>query len=370
MNFKKAKIYDADGNMAARWTVYYYFKDPDTGKYHRISQYISSKFLTRSQRYNRGREMVKEINYKLSRGFNPFAQHNRSLTSLSVSLDYYLETTGVFHRPRTNTSYKSYIKQFRRWAQDNGYDKLPIDGFNYNHAGLYMESVGRRKISKRTYNNILQAVKTCFNFLVEKEYLMVNPFFKQKKIKLEDTEIIAFTPSELSIVSQTLPAYDYNLYVIALLIFNCFLRPQEIVRLKVRHLNGIGDLLHVSGEISKNKKEETITLPPAVKQAIRKLDLGYPGEYYVFARGMKRGEKEIAPTRLAEAWGVYAKKNNLEKNNYALKHTGNRMAIQAGANARDLQLQNRHSSLEETQKYLDRFSRRTSDSFLKSLPSL
>lgn len=370
MNFKKAKIYDADGNLAARWTVYYFFIDPDTGKYHRFSQYISSKFLTRAQRYGRGRDMVKEINYKLSRGFNPFAQHNRSLTSLSASLDYYLETTGVFHRRRTNTSYKSYIYQFKTWAQDNGYDKLPIDGFNYNHAGLYMESVGRRKISKRTYNNILQAVKTCFNFLVEKEYLMVNPFFKQKKIKLEDTELIAFTPSELKIVSETLPAYDHNLYVIALLIFNCFLRPQEIVRLKVRHLNGIGDLLHVSGEISKNKKEETIAISLAVKQAIKKLDLNFPGEYYVFARGMKRGEKEIAPTRLAEAWGVYAKKNNLEKNIYALKHTGNGMAIQAGANARDLQLQNRHSSLEETQKYLDRFSRRTSDAFLKSLPTL
>jgi len=370
MNYKKAQLYDADGNLAARWKVYYFFKDPDTGKNQRFSQYIPAKYITRSQRYGRARELIKEINYKLSRGFNPFAQHNRSLTSLSASLDYYLDTTGVFHRRRTNTSYKSYINQFRQWAQDNGYNKLAIDSFNYNHAGQYMESVGRRKISKRTYNNILQAVKTCFNVLVEKEYLLVNPFFKQKKIKLEQTELIAFNSSELAIVSETLADYDYNLYVIALLIFNCFLRPQEIVRLKVRHLKDIGDVLHVSGEISKNKKEETITLTQAVKQAIGKLDLGYPGEYFVFARGMKRGEKEIAPTRLAEAWGVYAKKNNIEKNIYALKHTGNGLAVQAGAGARDLQLQNRHSSLEETQKYLDRFSRRTSEAFLKSLPRL
>lgn len=370
MNFKKAKLYDAEGNLAARWTVYYFFKDPDSGKYRRFSQYVSSKYLTRSQRYGRAREMVKEINYKLARGFNPFAHHNRSLTSLSASLDYYLETTDVFHRKRTNTSYKSYIKQFRKWTEENGYDKLSIESFNYNHAGQYMESVGKRRISKRTYNNILQATKTCFNFLVEKEYLMVNPFFKQKKIKLEDTELIAFTPAELTTVSKTLADYDYNLYVIALLIFNCFLRPQEIVRLKVRHLKDIGKVLHVSGEISKNKKEETITLPLNVKQAINKLDLNYPGEYYVFSRGMKRAEKEIAPTRVAEAWAEYAKKNNIEKNIYALKHTGNGMAIENGASARDLQLQNRHSSLEETQKYLDRFSRRTSDAFLKSLPKL
>lgn len=370
MTYKKPKLYDADGNLAARWTVYYLFKDPDTGKFHRFSQYISSKYITRAQRYAKAKEIIRELNFKLSRGFNPFAQHNRSLTSLSAALDYYLETTEVFHRKRTNTSYKSYVKQFRVWATEKGFDKLSIESFNYHHAGLYMESVGKRKISKRTYNNILQAIKTCFNFLVDKEYLLVNPFFKQKKIKLEDTELIAFNRSELEIVSSTLPQWDYNLYVIALLIFNCFLRPQEIVRLKVRHFSHIGDILHISGEISKNKKNETIAIPPQVRDAIQKLDLNYPSEYYVFARGMKRGEKEIAPTRVAEAWANYAHEHNVVKNIYALKHTGNGLAVQAGAGARDLQLQNRHSSLEETQKYLDRFSRRPSDGFVKSLPSL
>ena len=213
-------------------------------------------------------------------------------------------------------------------------------------------------------------MKTCFNFLVEKEYLMVNPFLKQKKIPMEDTEIIAFTTSELGTISETLSQYNYNLYVIALLIFNCFLRPQEIVRLKVRHLTELNGILRISGAISKNKRSETIALSPAVIKAIEGLNLNYPGEYYVFGLHLERNEKEIAPTRIAEAWRKYAKKNNLEKNIYALKHTGNGMAMANGANARDLQLQNRHSSLEQTQKYLDRFSRRPSDKFLMTLPSL
>jgi len=370
MTFKKAKLYDADGHLAARWIVYYFFKDPATGKYQRFTHTISSKFITRAQRYNRAREIIKEIDTKLQRGFNPFAYRNRSLTSLSASMEYFLESKKRFIRPRSYISYNSYVNDFKEWAEENKYDMLPVESFNYNHAQQYMDIVGQRKISNRTYNNILQALKTCFNFLVEKEYMNINPFFKQKKVHLEDTELIAFTTDELKIVSETLADYNYNLYVVATLIFNCFLRPQEIVRLKVRHLKSINGMLIISGEISKNKKNETIALSPMVISAIQKLNLDYPSEYYVFARNMERGEQQIAPTRIAEAWRVYAKKNNIEKNIYALKHTGNGLALANGANARDLQLQNRHSSLEQTQKYLDRFSRCTSDSFLKTLPSL
>ncbi len=30
MNYKPAKLYDADGNLSARWFVFYSFKDPST----------------------------------------------------------------------------------------------------------------------------------------------------------------------------------------------------------------------------------------------------------------------------------------------------------------------------------------------------
>ena len=229
MTFKKAKLYDADGHLAARWIVYYFFKDPVTGKYKRFTHAIAAKFITRAQRYNRAQEIIKEINTKLQKGFDPFSSKNHSQTSLSASMEYFLEMKKRFLRPRSYISYNSYVNDLKDWAQENNYDLLPVESFNYNHAQQYIDAVGKRKISNRTYNNILQALKTCFNFLIEKEYVTVNPFFKQKKVRLEETELIAFNASELKIVSETLPDYNYNLYVVATLIFNCFLRPQEIV---------------------------------------------------------------------------------------------------------------------------------------------
>jgi integrase len=85
---------------------------------------------------------------------------------------------------------------------------------------------------------------------------------------------------------------------------------------------------------------------------------------------MKRNEKMVAPTRIAECWRKFAKEFGIKKNIYALKHTGNGMALENGANIRDLQLQNRHSSLDQTQRYLDRFSRNVSEKFINSFPKL
>ena len=75
------------------------------------------------------------------------------------------------------------------------------------------------------------------------------------------------------------------------------------------------------------------------------------------------GMKEIAPTRIAEAWRAYANRHGITKNIYDFKHTGNGFAFDQGMNARDIQLQNRHSSLNETQKYLNKFRRIASDKF-------
>ena len=372
MNFKIAQLHDANGDLNHRWFVFYYFRDPDTGKWIRFRIWLSSKLVTRSHRYDKAKEIKKAINLKLRQGFNPFVSQNRGLTTLTHCLDYFIESKQLAVRYRTIISYRSYIKHFKEWLEDLHYDKLAAESFTYYMAGEYMDFLRTSKpIANRTWNNTLQALRCCFNFLVEKEYIIINPFFKIHELQTEEPELIAFTKKELDIIRINLPSHNYDLYVIALMIFNCFLRPQEIVRLQVRHLkDSTNGQLSIPGNISKNKKNETISLTPQVRTAINNLNLNYPGHYYVFGLHMHRNEKMVAPTRIAECWREFADKFELKKNIYALKHTGNGLALENGANARDLQLQNRHSSLEETQKYLDRFSRIPSQKFINSFPEL
>ncbi|MCX6266194.1 MAG: site-specific integrase [Bacteroidetes bacterium] len=160
------------------------------------------------------------------------------------------------------------------------------------------------------------------------------------------------------------------MYVCACLIFYCFLRPQEIMRLKVEHFQLNSRLIVIPGTVSKNKKHEVVQIPNALVPVLKKLDLNYPGDYFVFTRHLVRGTKEAAPTRMAGYWRKFANEFGIKKNIYSLKHTGAGMAIENGINLRDLQLQLRHWSLEMTQVYLDKFKRRPSEKLANDFPDL
>jgi len=371
MNFKTSRLSDAGGDLSQRWYVYYLFKDPDTGKYIRFTQWISSRLVTKSQRYDRAKELRKQIDLKLRQGWNPFVNQNRGLTTISQAIDYFLTSKGRTVRNRTLITYRSHLKIFTRWLIKLKYDNLSLESFSYYLASDFMDYTSfHLKVSNRTWNNYLQTMRHFFTFFLEREYNTINPFLKIRYLQTEQTELIAFTRDELNIISNKLPSYNHDLYVIALLVFNCFLRPQEIVRLRVRHLKYAADIISIPGSVSKNKKNEVVFVLPQVKKEIQQMNLNYPDDYFVFGPGLKRSSRQTAPTRISGNWRSFADLYGIKKNIYSLKHTGNGMALESGANVRDLQLQNRHSSLEETQKYLERFSRVPSDQFIESFPKL
>jgi integrase len=142
------------------------------------------------------------------------------------------------------------------------------------------------------------------------------------------------------------------------------------MRLKVEHFQLNSRLIVIPGTVSKNKKHEVVQIPNALVPVLKKLDLNYPGDYFVFTRHLVRGTKEAAPTRMAGYWREFADHYGIKKNIYSLKHTGAGMAIENGINLRDLQLQLRHWSLEMTQVYLDKFKRRPSEKLAREFPDL
>ncbi|MEI7723488.1 MAG: tyrosine-type recombinase/integrase [Bacteroidota bacterium] len=370
-NFKTAKLFDAGGDITKRWFVYYSFRSPETGKYRRFQHWVPAKILTCSGRRDKGHEMIKVLNKKLRQGYNPFAFLERKYTSISVAIDFVLSLKNTSCRKRTTHTYDSMVKKFKEWLEFKKLINLPVDDFNYTHAQEFMDyTKSVLGNGNRTYNNRVTAMKTIFKVLVKREYILVNPFENIERFPKQDASIIAFNVDELMIMQQYLPEWNYDLYVCACLIFYCFIRPQEIVRMRVSHINLRQRTIITLGATSKNKKQQVVQIPDALVPILAKLDLKFPGNFFVFAKNQKRGPKEYAPTRIAEAWREFADHYGIEKNIYSLKHTGVGMAIEAGINVRDLQLQLRHSSLEETQVYLDKFNVRPSAVLTTNFPDL
>lgn len=370
-NFKTAKLNDAGGDLTKRWFVYYSFRSPETEKFQRFQQWVPQKILTSSGRRASAHEIIVRINKQLRSGFNPFAHMERRYSTITAAMEFVLEIKRTICRKRSYHTYKNLGKSFLDWLKKNNRENMHIEDFNYYHAQEFMDySKSVLGICNSTYNYRSMHMKTFFALLIKREWIMINPFEKIERLPVEEPEIVSFTVDDLTNMQKNLPGYDYNLYVCACLIFYCFLRPQEIMRLKVEHFQLNSRLIVIPGTVSKNKKHEVVQIPNALVPVLKKLDLNYPGDYFVFTRHLVRGTKEAAPTRMAGYWRKFANEYGIKKNIYSLKHTGAGMAIENGINLRDLQLQLRHWSLEMTQVYLDKFKRRPSEKLANDFPDL
>lgn len=363
MNFKLAKLFDADSNLDQQWFVYYYFKHPETGKMIRFRKFISSRIKTKTGRRDQAHQLVKDINAKLLSGWNPFVESDKSLTTIKEALNFGLQLKYAKCGKRGRWTYASAIRKLVEFLISKKLDKISINEFNYQVAQAYFDHMMiRGKLKPRSINNRINAAKEVFSELRKREFLTHNPFERIEKLRVPEAEITAFRKDELKRIKELLPGYDYNLYVISQLIFYCFLRPAEIVRLKFKDILWDDNIIVVSGKMTKNKKSQVITIPESLKRNLKKWNLNKPGDYYIFSTGLNPGKNEIAPNRIAGAWRKFTKTYNLpEKNIYDLKHTGNGFAFDLGINSRDIQLQNRHSSLDQTQQYLNKFRKTPSE---------
>ena len=369
--YKLAKLYDASGDLSKRWYVEYFFVHPETKKFIRFKENISEKLKTRSDRRQRAAELMHTINDRLKKGFNPFTYQEKRSTTVAQALDFVYELKKSYCRKKTAQSYKSNIGRVKQWLIDSGQAELQLKDFTPQMAQQFIdENKMHHHLSNRTHNDYIVHVRNFFKVLKKRQWIYLNPFDDIEKLPVTEPDLISFSEAELDMMVNSLPLWDFNLYAIASLIFYGFLRPQEIVRLRIRHLLLDKNLILVPGEVSKNKKSEVIQIPPGLRPILQAMDLDYPSDWYIFSTKLYRGTQEIAPTRIDGFWSAYAKEVGIGKTIYALKHTGNGMAIDAGINLRDLQLHNRHHSLDMTQRYADRFRKHTSEELNEKFPDL
>lgn len=364
MKYKLAKLNDGGGSLEKQWFIYYYYEHPETFKFVRFRKWISSRIKTGTGRRRKAAELISYFNNQLKRGWDPFSDQEKRLTNLVEAIEFALKVKARTLGKRTKHTYNSISGIFMEYLKKQKLENISIDEMNNEIAQSFCDHIIlKRDYSPRTYNNHVTAMRTIFNFLIKREYLNFNPFNYIDKLREPEPEITAYNKKELEKIVKSLPRYNYNLYVITQLIFYCFIRPAEIVRLQFKDVQWDHDMILLPGSKSKNKKSEVIILPDQFKVNLKDWNLDYPGEYYIFSRDLQPGTKEVAPTRIAEAWRKYADANDIKKNIYDFKHTGNGMAFDQGFNSRDIQLQNRHSSLDETQRYLNKFRRVASDKF-------
>lgn len=202
-------------------------------------------------------------------------------------------------------------------------------------------------------------MRTFFKVLIKRKHITENPFADVELLQVEEAEILFFTKDELKKIRETLPKWNEGLFTVASLIFYTYIRPKEATRLRIENIDMVKKIIRIPAKSSKNKKTQSVAMPDQLYEYLNSINIKqYPPKYRIVSKQLKPGINEIAGQRISEKWREYATKFNIDKRKYIyhLKHTSVGMAVEKGINVRDLQLQLRHSSLEMTQIYIEKFN--------------
>lgn len=344
--------------------IEFYAYDPNQGRLRRKRIKTNRiKSLTKRRQYVR--DVMKRIGDQLKNGWNPWiAQDSSDLHLFTEALDRY-EThinkmlESGYYRKETYNGYKSYLKILRHYTS-----KIKPIHYIYQFERAYcvdfLDYVFiKRDNGAQTRNNYLHFLRLFSSFMLEKGYVKSRPTdgispISKRLYKKERTVI----PAEMvGKISDYCRLNDRHFLLACYLLYYCFIRPVEMVRLRIEYFNLTAGTITIPAECSKNKKKQTVTVPKKV--LMYALELGIfsePIQYYIFSDGLRPGKNEINPKIFRDHWAKLRKPLGMrsEWKFYSLKDTGiTEMLKSQKVSTIEVRDQARHSSLSITDIYAD-----------------
>ena len=258
-------------------------------------------------------------------------------------------------KPKTRKDYLSRLIMFQRYIDT--LPQPPAYVYQYN-TGLISDFLDwiylTQQVSARTRNNYRGWCSSVASYLIEREYIASNPVDRIKTLTESQKERQPLDKPMLQRMSAYLAERDPHFLLACRMEYYTFIRPIELIEIRVGDISVKDQSVFISRAISKNKRDGKVGLNDELLRMM--IDLGilsYPSDFYIFGRGMRptkrKGEsqqfrREWCKLRKVMGWGS-------EYMFYSLKDSGLRdLANSAGiVVARD---QARHTDISTTNKYL------------------
>jgi integrase len=287
------KVCHYNYDMSKTWYVHFRMNDPETGvrKQFRYAMGINYH-STKPQRILEANALCKAFKEKLAEGWSPFGA-TKALETLEETL---IEITSIQWqslRPRTRHSYSVVLRIFITWAKKFGQADLPAKEFTPTDAMQYMDYLSvKHGIKGRTWNNRLAFMKIFFNYLVDRDIIIKNPFRRIKKQEeTRSTRNYAYTEYELTKINEYLHKHERRMYYFCKFIYGLYVRPNEAARLQIKDIDLSAWVVHIRAENSKTKSYRTAIIPDSFREMFNEMNLmQYPSDYYVFSKGCQPGE--------------------------------------------------------------------------------
>jgi len=246
----------------------YKYQDIKTGKmitaHIRLSRVVKScNSKTEIDKKIRSEKIVLE--QKLKSGWTPSGYHVTEDCIVDI-LDLYFVKMKNKLRPMTYLNYFSTVGTFKKWLVVHRYNNMSVVEFGSRECleySDYLQSLGLKIIS---YNEYISKLSNIWNWMAKKRLMPVDNYWKN--LREPHHEIKKRLPISSSDDKRILSWIRLNnpvMEIVIQMIYQCFIRPGEIVKLKIKDIDMIHDIIFVPAEVSKTKRLRTYYLPKDVK---------------------------------------------------------------------------------------------------------
>ena len=308
-------------------------------------------------------KMVDDINSKLFAGWNPFVEDipkNKTevVKSFNEVINEFVRQSEKdvqlnIKRPDTLRSYLSFIRMIKLHFKQTKKLNIKITSIKRSMIVKYLDWIlYERNNSPRTYNNHLGFWVTFLNFCIDRGYIQSNPALsiKKKPVNKKRRKVLTFDIKEkVKFLAVENPSY----YTLCMMTYYCFIRRTELTKLKIKDLH-LPYFITIPADVSKNRKEDNVTIPKQLNNLLQKHIEGASLEDYIFsANNFKPGTKQLHPKKISETWSKFRNKYQIpgEYQFYSLKDTGITDLLRKGIPAIKVRDQARHYDLRITESY-------------------
>ena len=345
----------------AVWYIEFYAFDPAENRLRRKRIKINRiKGAAKKRAY--ARDVMRRITQQLSQGWNPWIEQDCStLKTIGEVLDSYENYIDKmfnegYYRKLTYVGYKSYVKNLRLYIKDVA-QIYYLYQFDKGYITRFLDHIFvERDNGARTRNNYLSWLAVLCGWCVQHNYMPFRPtdgiaYIDKRHIK-KQREVIPLPVVKR--IREWVSQNDPHFLLACQLLYNCFIRPVEMTRLKINMINIKESTITIPADAAKNHETMVVTLPKKV--IITALDLGifeHESSCYIFSDKLRPGRKMIDTVVFRKHWAKVRDAIGFRKEYqfYSLKDTGITEMLEKKLASITVRDQARHSSLAITELY-------------------
>lgn len=329
----------------------------ETGRQHRKRGKINRiKSLREKREY--GQKLCDTINRELRSGVSPLNP------PAVVVLREIVDGKKSSLRRRSWQSYHYAINAFERWLPDPG---VKIGDITRHDARSFLDHLSQSQTGK-SVNGVRGFLTAIFNHYGQRNEGFVNPFLGTPKYRQEVGKNIAFTDKQKNALWD---AMTPELRLFTRFIYFTYIRPLELLRLRVGDVRTDMGVIIIHGHQSKNRLQQSVEIADSFLGELQAMEYDkMPGNWFLFGRGLKPGPESLGRNKVSKRHSKVLESmefNNPSLTLYSWKHTGVVAAYKSGIGVYDIMRQLRHHSLDMTQIYLKSLGLEKNEGFTKKM---